>query len=86
MLLWVSKVVIHEWSCVHKEKLHKSCKNQGCYFRTVPAGTAGIFRVSAWTGTETGLIRTVLNTGVFRLVSADSGAFRAVSSFWTGTN
>ena len=48
-----------------------------------------IFRAGAWTGTETGLIRTVLNTGVFRLVSAisaDSGAFRAVSSFRTDTN
>ena len=40
---------------------------------------AGIFRVGGWTGTETRLIRTVLNTGVFRpvlAISADPGAFR----------
>ena len=63
--------------------------NQGCQFRTVPAGTAEIFLAGAWTGIETRLIRTVLNTGVFWLVSAisaDSSAFRAVSSFRTGTN
>ena len=51
---------------------------EGSKFRTAPADKAGIFCAGGWTSIETRMIRTVLNTRVFRPISAistDFGAF-----------
>ena len=39
---------------------------QGCWYHTVPAGTAGILRTGRWTGTETPSKYTAQDTGLYR--------------------
>ena len=45
---------------------------QGCWYRTVPAGTAGILRTGRWTGTETPSKCTAQDTGLYRTIPAVS--------------